>query len=145
VASKGITIKIRAAHLPANIISYVDSNSDAICRIVSHATSLAHLAKTTTSEINNNNDEVISPEEKEKREETIKFVEGLKSEFVKAGERWNKEFHNLWCFGPRLVGPNILINHLSHMMDHQTSESSNHDGVHVPGVGNGNASNGDLK
>lgn len=44
----------------------------------------------------------MSPEFKEK------FLEELKL----SGESWAKEIDNIWAFGPRRVGPNILLNHI---------------------------------
>jgi ribosome assembly protein 1 len=44
----------------------------------------------------------LSPEFKEKLLEELKL----------SGEVWAKEIDNIWAFGPRRVGPNILLNHI---------------------------------
>ncbi len=34
------------------------------------------------------------------------------AEFKKAGGNWVSELDRVWSFGPRRVGPNILLNHI---------------------------------
>jgi len=38
------------------------------------------------------------------------FIQELKKEFEKAGNKWLRKFNYIWAFGPNHYGPNILVN-----------------------------------
>ncbi|KAG2383083.1 hypothetical protein C9374_004420 [Naegleria lovaniensis] len=89
-ANKKWTILIKAIPLPDNIASFIDKHRDDLRAYFSHH-DLKRTAVFVTSEV----------------------IDQLRMEFVKAGKQWEQEWENLWCLGPRRIGPNILLNHIS--------------------------------
>ncbi|KAF0984832.1 hypothetical protein FDP41_000731 [Naegleria fowleri] len=89
-ANKKWTILIKAIPLPDNIASFIDKHRDDLRAYFSNH-DLKRTAVFVTSEV----------------------IDQLRMEFVKAGKQWEQEWDNLWCLGPRRIGPNILLNHIS--------------------------------
>jgi ribosome assembly protein 1 len=45
-------------------------------------------------------------------EKLKEFYEILKNAFEESGEEWQDAADKIWAFGPRHVGPNILLNRI---------------------------------
>ena len=90
--NKRCTIFIRACPLPDGITRLLDTSSSLL-------KDLHSLRKTGTGKI------------KESALEKLKeFYMKLKSAFGDSGEKWKETIDKIWAFGPRHVGPNILLN-----------------------------------
>ncbi|KAF2068476.1 hypothetical protein CYY_010198 [Polysphondylium violaceum] len=98
-ANKKVTIKMKAIPLPRNITNLIEQNS----------TTLRDLflgGKTTNKGLDKESKK--EAEESEREEFQIK----LQEELEKCGDEWKNELKNIWSFGPKHVGPNILLNHI---------------------------------
>eukprot|EP01119_Soliformovum_irregulare_P017176 TRINITY_DN5056_c0_g1_i1.p1 TRINITY_DN5056_c0_g1~~TRINITY_DN5056_c0_g1_i1.p1 ORF type:complete len:1064 (-),score=378.08 TRINITY_DN5056_c0_g1_i1:194-2935(-) len=99
-ANKVGHVKVSAIPLPSNIRKYLMENSSLIRGIfVDKSVSLVG------------------------ESEAVLFRERLQEEFKKAGPKWENELNNLWSFGPKRVGANILLNHIQgyHNTNHWNS------------------------
>lgn len=45
-------------------------------------------------------------------EKILEFYDKLKELFNEAGTEWEDVIDNIWAFGPRRAGPNILLNRI---------------------------------
>jgi len=98
-ANKKVTIKIKAIPLPRNITNLIEQNS----------TTLRDLflgGKTTNKGLDK---ESKKEAEESEREE---FQTKLEEELSKCGDEWKHQLKNIWSFGPKHVGPNILLNNI---------------------------------
>jgi ribosome assembly protein 1 len=83
------TIKVRAIPLPEEIRKLLEANAVLVRKIfVEESVDLKENA------------------------DVIAFRDQLMQVFKAAGENWEKELQYLWSFGPRRIGPNILLNHI---------------------------------
>lgn len=90
--NKQCTISIKAIPLPFNIARFIDDNRERLRKCLDV--------------------------EKQKEKEGSEFVsmsvfDELKKEFEAAGEKWAAEYNNVWALGPKRIGPNVLLNHIS--------------------------------
>ncbi len=93
--NKRCTIFIRACPLPDDVTRLLDTSSSLL-------KDLQSLRKTGTGKI------------KESALEKLKeFYEKLKRAFEESGEEWQDAIDKIWAFGPRHIGPNILLNRIS--------------------------------
>jgi hypothetical protein len=93
--NKRCTIFIRACPLPDDVTRLLDTSSSLL-------KDLQSLQKTGTGKI------------KESALEKLKeFYDKLKSAFEESGEEWRDAIEKIWAFGPRHVGPNILLNRIA--------------------------------
>ncbi|GIY80668.1 elongation factor-like GTPase 1 [Caerostris darwini] len=93
-------VKIRAKPLPPDITRLLEEN----------ASLLKILDQVFYSHNNSENNDILTPE-------TITTLEELKNNldkyFCEAGNEWVGAVHQIWTFGPRRCGPNILLNRIS--------------------------------
>ena len=83
---------MRACPLPDDVTRLLDTSPSLL-------KDLQSLRKTGTGKI------------KESALETLKeFYGKLRSAFEESGEEWHRAVDKIWAFGPRHVGPNILLN-----------------------------------
>ncbi|CAB4024121.1 Elongation factor Tu GTP-binding domain-containing 1, partial [Paramuricea clavata] len=93
--NKRCTIFIRACPLPDDVTRLLDTSPSLL-------KDLQFLRKTGTGKI------------KESALEKLKeFYEKLRNAFEESGEEWQDAADKIWAFGPRHVGPNILLNRIS--------------------------------
>lgn len=110
-ANKQSIVKIRAAPLPPDITSCLENNQELIKAIDRdlhlRGSDLAEtLEKLSLAEV-----ALVLGEKTEKAMEALKS--NLKELFDKEGGEWSsKTVDEIWCFGPRRCGPNLLINRI---------------------------------
>lgn len=85
---------MKAISLPNNIIQFLFSHSNIIKRIFV--------------------DESVNLQE---NIDVNLFRENLIKEFKEAGGNWLQHLDHLWSFGPRKIGPNILLNYIPNYCD----------------------------
>jgi len=98
-AERMITLTVRAIPLPWSIVQFLESNQEKTKRFIARKQGLLQV---------------------EQDEEILSYRDELAEVFKQAGERWNYYFQGdskaagsrIWAFGPRRVGPNILINEI---------------------------------
>lgn len=100
-ANRQCNIKIRAVPLPGNITKFLQSRSAIMRRIF-----------------------VEESLDLQENADVINFREQLFNEFREAGPLWENEIFNIWAFGPRRIGPNILLNHIPNYSSSSSSSST---------------------
>ncbi|KAK5582480.1 hypothetical protein RB653_004065 [Dictyostelium firmibasis] len=100
-ANKKVSVKIRAIPLPKNITNLIEQRSQQL-------RDLFLGGKNTNKELSDNK---ITKREAE-QEEREDFQKELEEELEKSGGDWKNEIKNIWSFGPRHIGPNLLLNHI---------------------------------
>ena len=95
------TILVRAWALPEAVTSLLESNKDILKSLVQHAcVSVAGMSELQKGD--RMNEDTIT--------ELKELHEKLKVEFDAAGSQWEGAVDQIWAFGPRGNGPNILLN-----------------------------------
>ncbi|GES89533.1 P-loop containing nucleoside triphosphate hydrolase protein [Rhizophagus clarus] len=110
--NKYCTIKVRAVPLPPNVTSFLDKNTITIKSILDEP---QHRNKIETQSIEDEEDTFKDVAFKGNSIlETDEFLDQLEAEFNKASDKeiWKDVVDNIWAFGPKRVGPNLLINHV---------------------------------
>ena len=101
--SKNSMVQIRAKALPPQVTDILENNQFLIKTLDQYVS--AQIAEKTKSRSNQRS------ELKDTVKEEIKeFREKLDKAFSDAGKKWRGFVDNIWAFGPRRVGPNLLIN-----------------------------------
>ncbi|KAM9953379.1 hypothetical protein ACTFIR_008445 [Dictyostelium discoideum] len=100
-ANKKVSVKIRAIPLPKNITNLIEQRSQQL-------RDLFLGGKNTNKELSDNK---ITKREAEQAERED-FQKELEEELEKSGGDWKNEIKNIWSFGPRHIGPNLLLNHI---------------------------------
>ena len=99
-ADKTCILCIEAKPLPEEVTKLLDTNSSLLKSL--------HLFETTRKS------SAATQSAVELNEQTIGALLALKKElqilFDKAGEEWNNATNKIWNFGPKFIGPNILLN-----------------------------------
>ncbi|KAH9492468.1 Elongation factor-like GTPase 1 [Bulinus truncatus] len=93
---------LRAASLPGEVADILHQNQE----------SLKSLDSLTS--YNMSNIEAAFCMTDSAKETLLAIKQKLKEEFDKAGSEWIGAENCIWCFGPRRLGPNILLNHVKH-------------------------------
>eukprot|EP01133_Synstelium_polycarpum_P003418 gene3418-3883_t len=100
-ANRMVRVHIKAVPLPKNISDFLERSSNVMRDLYLGGT---------------RKDKEMSNEKGSKREaettEREEFQKNLTEEFTKAGGVWLSEINNIWAFGPKHIGPNILLNHI---------------------------------
>lgn len=101
-ANKLCSVQVRALPLPDDVTQLLEKESDLIKILVtlSSATSLAERKQLV--------DQVKLPT----REALKGFYEELCSAFKEAGTMWDGAADDIWAFGPRRIGSNVLLNRI---------------------------------
>ncbi|KAM4677838.1 elongation factor-like GTPase 1 [Discoglossus pictus] len=96
--NKLATLSVRAMPLPEEVTQLLEKNSD-----------LIRIMEQINLAFNENDTIAIS-------QVTIEKIQEFKSRLEQhlQGRRWRNVVNNIWSFGPRRCGPNILINHIGH-------------------------------
>jgi len=89
-----VQVKARAIPLPDHVAKFLESNAASIKQMLKQNKEL-------------NPDQLMSQSLSGQE-----FKEKLLEELKKAGDFWEKQIDYIWAFGPRRVGPNILLNHI---------------------------------
>ena len=101
--SKNSMVQVRAKALPPQVTDILENNQFLIKTLDQYVS--AQIAEKTKSRSNQRS------ELKDAVKEEIKeFREKLDKAFSDAGKKWRGFVDNIWAFGPRRVGPNLLIN-----------------------------------
>jgi len=93
------TIKVRAVPIPEEIRKLLEANAVLVRKIFV--------------------DESVDLKE---NVDVVAFRDQLMQVFKTAGDNWEKELPYLWSFGPRRIGPNILLNHIPSFSNSPTWE-----------------------
>ena len=116
---KQAVIKILCAPLPVSVTNILDKNVDLIKTIDKFTNSSEKISKVTDClEKLNLEDENEPNIPLQMSEKTLRDVNVLKDKltqaFNEAGAPWNEDnfVDQIWCFGPRRCGPNILVNRI---------------------------------
>ncbi|CAG8449795.1 15490_t:CDS:10 [Acaulospora morrowiae] len=99
--NKYCTIKMRAMPLSSNVTAFIDQHAMTIKSIIDERQQRNKIDTQMTKEYEDVLKEVVN--KKERVLDVDEFFNELESEFGKATD-------NIWAFGPKRVGPNILIN-----------------------------------
>ncbi|KAL4228082.1 Elongation factor-like GTPase 1 [Mactra antiquata] len=96
-------VQIRALPLPQEVTNFLDDNQFLIKTLDQYMS--AKLSEKKKSE------NQIESRLKQSTKEAIKeFKDKLEELFKNAGKQWNGCVEQIWAFGPKRVGPNILLN-----------------------------------
>ncbi|XP_059152512.1 elongation factor-like GTPase 1 [Physella acuta] len=96
---------LRAVPLPGNIADILLQNQP----------SLKALEALSSATVNNRSDQQALFDMTDSAKENILVIkQQLKEEFEKAGPFWCGAENQIWSFGPRRCGPNILLNRIGH-------------------------------
>lgn len=96
-------IRIRAKPLPESVIKLLENSTDILKSLQ------VHIKKEISGK--NNTHEVKAINET-LAENVTNLHKQLEDTFTKAGKEWNGIVDQIWSFGPRYVGCNMLINHI---------------------------------
>ncbi|RIA97611.1 P-loop containing nucleoside triphosphate hydrolase protein [Glomus cerebriforme] len=111
-SNKYCTIKVRAVPLPPNVAAFLNKNAITIKCILDEP---QQRNKIETQSIEDEEDTLKDVAFKRERIlEADEFFDQLEAEFNKAADKetWKDVIDNIWSFGPKRVGPNLLINHV---------------------------------
>ena len=101
--NKYCMVQIRAVPLPLEVTNYLDENSFLIKTLDQYIS--AKISKRNKSDIH------IESILKQSTKEAIKeFKDHLEKLFLEAGKQWKGCVDDIWAFGPKRVGPNLLLN-----------------------------------
>ncbi|RHZ72134.1 hypothetical protein Glove_245g13 [Diversispora epigaea] len=111
--NKYCVIKLRAVPLPSNVTSFLNQHVITIKSILDERQQRNKVESQITEEYEDSLKEVANKEERVLDNE--EFLKNLESEFSKAVDKeiWKDVVDNIWAFGPKRIGPNILINKVS--------------------------------
>lgn len=102
-ANKRCGIRIRAIPLPGEVTRLLEEHADLI------RTMMQHLAAKLSDKSDGQSASTLN-------ESTVKSLTQLKSSleesFANAGAKWTNALDQIWAFGPRGYGPNILLNRI---------------------------------
>ncbi|CAG8470536.1 6222_t:CDS:10 [Acaulospora colombiana] len=107
--NKYCNIKIRAVPLPPNVTAFLNQHTITIKNMLDERQRGRNDSQ-STEEYEDVSKEVINKNERASNIE--KFFNDLESEFEKSADKeiWKNSIDNIWAFGPKREGPNILIN-----------------------------------
>ncbi|GAA5871870.1 hypothetical protein JCM8547_003293 [Rhodosporidiobolus lusitaniae] len=97
-----VTFSLRAAPLPSNITSFLLANASTLRR-------LQRDRRSASANPKEDEDEAKEGEEEGERVKPEEFWEKLEEVCKDAGREWVGVADQVWAFGPRRVGPNLLI------------------------------------
>lgn len=99
-ANRMCTLHIRAVPLPAEVTRLLESKSDLIKVLVTvSSASTVTERRQLASEVNASTREALKT-----------FYQDLCAAFKEAGNAWHGAADNIWAFGPRRIGSNVLLN-----------------------------------
>lgn len=96
-------IRIRAKPLPESVIKLLENSTDILKSLQTHIKKEIS-GKNNTHEVKAINETLA--------ENVTNLHKQLEDNFTKAGKEWNGFVDQIWSFGPRYVGCNMLINHI---------------------------------
>ncbi|XP_060579204.1 elongation factor-like GTPase 1 [Ruditapes philippinarum] len=100
--SRYCMVQIRAVPLPHEVTNYLEENAFLIKTLDQYIS--AKISKRNKSDI-------IGSSLKQSTKEAIKeFKDNLEKLFLEAGKQWKGCVDSIWAFGPKRVGPNLLLN-----------------------------------
>ena len=101
--SKKCMVQVRALPLPQEVSDLLDENQTLIKTIDQYVSS--------KMSGRNKGDIQIGSKLKESTKEAMKeFKDKLETLFKEAGKQWKGFVEHIWAFGPKRVGPNLLVN-----------------------------------
>ena len=99
-ANRMCTLHIRAIPLPAEVTRLIESKSDLIKVLVTvSSASTVNERRQLASEVNVSTREALKT-----------FYQELCAAFEEAGNSWHGAADDIWAFGPRRIGSNVLLN-----------------------------------
>lgn len=113
-----VTFTVRARPLPAEVTKFLINNMDTVRRVVQHERELTSGGDTSAPGIEDVTAESASAAQQGDAGASIaqmnpaEFWKKLDALFAKAGKDWTDVSSRIWSFGPRRIGPNILVDHL---------------------------------
>ncbi len=97
------TLRIRAVPLPGEVTRLLETNEDSIKTL--HRFTVAKIGdKSETGSVGVMTDET--------KKTLLEFKAKLKELLDASGSEWSESVDRIWSFGPRKVGPNMLLNRL---------------------------------
>ncbi|CAG8439651.1 10899_t:CDS:10 [Ambispora gerdemannii] len=111
--NKYCTLKVRTVPLPSNVTSFLNENAITVKAMLEE-----RQWRNKADILSGEEDEEALKEVAIKKERVLQaeeFFELLEAEFEKAPDKdiWKDVVENIWAFGPKRVGPNLLINRVS--------------------------------
>ncbi|XP_045216272.2 elongation factor-like GTPase 1 isoform X2 [Mercenaria mercenaria] len=101
--SKFCMVQIRAVPLPQDVTDFLDENQFLIKTLDQYFS--AKISERNKSEVH------FGTKLKQSTKEAIReFKEKLEALFLEAGKQWKGCVDCIWAFGPKRVGPNLLLN-----------------------------------
>ena len=101
-ANKACCIRVRAVPLPSTVTLLLENNSELIRAVLIISSALT---------VKERNDRINALTENT-RGHIQTFYRDLNKAFEGAGSEWKGSTERIWSFGPRGVGPNILLNRI---------------------------------
>lgn len=114
-----VTFTVRARPLPTEVTQFLISQSETVKKIVQLERDLANAAVGDSASLDDTTAESAAAAQEGDAAAQIgqmkpaDFWRQLDDLFAKAGKEWTGVCSKIWTFGPRRVGPNILVDHLS--------------------------------
>lgn len=114
-----VTFTVRAKPLPAEVTQFLISNMEAVRRVVQQERELTAGVDAGSLGAEDVTAESASAAQQGDaggqiaRMSPAEFWKQLDALFVKAGKEWAGITSKIWSFGPRRIGPNILVDNLS--------------------------------
>ena len=102
-ANKQCCVALKAVPLPRSVTKLLEANSDLMKTITHVSAGVTFLERK----------ELRSTLTKGTLDKIKEFYNELKKAFEEAGQCWKNTLNAVWAFGPRGMGPNILLNRVS--------------------------------
>ncbi|CAG8453155.1 2691_t:CDS:10 [Ambispora leptoticha] len=142
--NKYCTLKVRTVPLPSNVTSFLNENAITVKAMLEE-----RQWRNKSDLLAGEEDEEALKEVAIKKERVLppeEFFELLEAEFEKASDKdiWKDVVENIWAFGPKRVGPNLLINHVPNyirkswrrsLIDSKLSNSTQNGSLGIPAGG----------
>lgn len=113
-----VTFTVRARPLPAEVTKFLINNMDTVRRVVQRERELTAGGDSSAPGMEDVTAESASAAQQGDAGASIaqmspaEFWKQLDALFANAGKDWTGVTGKIWSFGPRRIGPNILVDHL---------------------------------
>ena len=102
-ANKRCRLHIRATPLPSDVVQLLDKNTDLLKVLVTVSSAMSVTERK----------QLASQVKDVTREALSSFHKQLSGVFKQAGSTWEGATDQIWAFGPRRIGSNVLLNRIS--------------------------------
>jgi ribosome assembly protein 1 len=110
-----ITLTIRARPLPEKVTAFLSSNAETLRRLQQDRRTAKGVGADVGDALERATANVMTATEADAQSKVLtaeQFWSQLDALFEGAGREWAKVANRIWAFGPRRIGPNVLIDGL---------------------------------